>query len=50
MLVDYRLEDPRDTASITGILVALGEALRNDEEAKAASIVCGQRPGARAEP
>lgn len=36
MLVDYRLEDPRDTAAFTGILVALGEALRGDPDARAA--------------
>ena len=44
MLVDYRFEDPRDTASFTGILVALGEALRSDPDARAA--VYRMRPGA----
>jgi hypothetical protein len=29
-LADYQLEDPRDTASFTGLLVTLGEALRRD--------------------
>ena len=28
MLADYRLEDPRDTAQFTGMLLTLGEALR----------------------
>lgn len=28
MLAEYRLEDPRDTAQFTGMLVTLGEALR----------------------
>ena len=39
MLVDYRCEDPRDTASFTGILVALGEAMRSDPDACAAFYV-----------
>ncbi len=29
-LADYQLEDPRDTASFTGLLVTLSEALRRD--------------------
>lgn len=42
-LVEYRCEDPRDTASLTGLLVTLGEALRRDENAIAA--VYQMRPG-----
>jgi hypothetical protein len=34
-LVDYRCEDPRDTASFTGVLVTVGEALRRDPSLKA---------------
>jgi hypothetical protein len=45
MLVDYRLEDPRDTAAFTGILVALGEALQRDPNIKVS--VYQMRPGAR---
>ncbi|TPK91491.1 Z1 domain-containing protein [Mesorhizobium sp. B2-4-17] len=30
-LVDYRFEDPRDTASFTGLLVTIGEALRRNK-------------------
>ncbi|SNB66922.1 hypothetical protein SAMN07250955_105217 [Arboricoccus pini] len=30
-LVEYRFEDPRDTASFTGLLVTIGEALRRDK-------------------
>ena len=36
MLVDYRLEEPRDTESFTGILATLGEAIYTDPDAKAA--------------
>jgi hypothetical protein len=36
MLVEYRLEDPRDTESFTAILASLGEALDIDPEVKAA--------------
>jgi hypothetical protein len=36
MLVDYRLEDPRDTASFTGLLMTLAEGLRQDPNATAA--------------
>lgn len=36
MLVDYRCEDPRDTASFTGLLISLGEAARRDPHASAA--------------
>jgi hypothetical protein len=36
MLVDYRLEDPRDTASFTGLLITLAEGLRQDPNATAA--------------
>jgi hypothetical protein len=35
-LVDYRCEDPRDTANFTGLLVTLGEVLRRDPNATAA--------------
>lgn len=44
MLVDYRLEDPRDTGGFTGILIALGEALRRNPNAKVA--VYRMRPAA----
>lgn len=44
LLVDYRLEDPRDTGTFTGILIALSEALRRDPNAKAA--VYRMRPAA----
>ena len=36
MLVGYRLEDPRDTASFTGLLMTLAEGLRQDPTATAA--------------
>ena len=36
MLVDYRFEDPRDTATFMVILVELGEALRQDPNVRAA--------------
>lgn len=36
MLVDYRFEDPRDTESFTGVLVALGELLHGNADATAA--------------
>jgi hypothetical protein len=36
MLVEYRLEDPRDTASFTGLLITLAEGLRQDPNATAA--------------
>ena len=39
MLVDYHLEDPRDTESFTGLLVALSEALRLDPATEAAVYV-----------
>jgi hypothetical protein len=45
MLSDYRLEDPRDTASFTGTLVMLGEALRQAPHATV--TVYRMRPGAR---
>jgi hypothetical protein len=35
-LLDYRLEDPRDTASFTGLLITLAEGLRQDPNATAA--------------
>lgn len=35
-LVEYRLEDPRDTAAFTGLLVTIGEALRRDPTLTAA--------------
>lgn len=35
-LLEYRFEDPLDTASFTGILIALGEALRRDSTLSAA--------------
>jgi len=35
MLVEYRLEDPKDTAVFTGILVALGEATAQNPDATA---------------
>ena len=35
-LVDYQLEDPRDTAAFTGLLVSLGEVLKKDPSATAA--------------
>lgn len=44
MLVDYRLEDARDTGTFTGILIALGEQLRRNPNAKAA--VYRMRPNA----
>ena len=46
MLVDYRLEDPRDTESFTAILACLGEALYNNPKAKAAVYL--MRPQATA--
>jgi hypothetical protein len=36
MLVDYRLEDPRDTAGFMGLLITLAEGLRQDPTATAA--------------
>ncbi len=47
MLVDYRLEDPKDTAIFTGILVALGEGLSQDPNATA--MVYRMRPNATGE-
>jgi hypothetical protein len=35
-LVDYRFEDPRDTAAFTGLLVTIAEAHRNDSSLTAA--------------
>jgi Z1 domain len=35
-LVDYRFEDPRDTAAFTGLLVTIGEALRRAPDLAAA--------------
>jgi hypothetical protein len=35
MLVEYRLEDPRDTASFTGLLITIAEGLRQDPNATA---------------
>lgn len=46
-LVEYRCEDARDTASFTGLLVTLGEVLRNNKDAKAA--VYKMRPLAKAD-
>lgn len=43
-LVDYRCEDPRDTASFTGVLVTIGEALRRDPDLMA--TVYRTRPSA----
>jgi hypothetical protein len=43
-LVEYRCEDPRDTASFTGVLVTVGEALRRDPNLTA--TVYRMRPGA----
>jgi hypothetical protein len=43
-LVGYQAEDPRDTASFTGILVTLGEALRRDPNLTA--TVYKMRPAA----
>jgi hypothetical protein len=43
-LVDYRCEDPRDTASFTGVLVTIGEALRRDPSLTA--TVYRMRPSA----
>jgi hypothetical protein len=34
-LVDYRCQDPRDTASFTGLLITLSEVLRQDPNATA---------------
>jgi hypothetical protein len=45
MLSEYRLEDPRDTASFTGTLVMLGQALRQAPDTTVA--VYRMRPGAR---
>jgi hypothetical protein len=44
MLSEYRLEDPRDTAHFTGMLVTLGEALRRN--ADTAVAVYRMRPNA----
>jgi hypothetical protein len=44
MLADYKLEDPRDTAQFTGMLVTLGEALRQAPETMVA--VYRMRPNA----
>ena len=35
-LVEYQVEDPRDTAAFTGLLVSLGEVLKIDPDATAA--------------
>ncbi|WP_407150453.1 Z1 domain-containing protein [Bradyrhizobium sp. ORS 86] len=43
-LVEYSFEDPRDTASFTGLLITLGEGLRQDPNATAA--VYRMRPDA----
>ncbi|WP_271592235.1 Z1 domain-containing protein [Bradyrhizobium sp. CCBAU 65884] len=43
-LVDYQFEDPRDTASFTGLLITLAEGLRQDPDATAA--VYRMRPDA----
>jgi hypothetical protein len=43
-LVDYRFEDPRDTAGFTGLLITLAEGLRQDSNATAA--VYRMRPSA----
>ncbi|KAF0232032.1 MAG: hypothetical protein FD175_227 [Beijerinckiaceae bacterium] len=43
-LVNYQLQDPRDTASFTGLLVTFGEAVRRDPSITAA--VYQMRPGA----
>lgn len=45
MLSEYRLEDPRDTATFTGTLVMLGEALRQAADTPVA--VYRMRPGAQ---
>lgn len=45
MLSEYRLEDPRDTASFTGTLVMLGEALRETPDTTVA--LYRMRPEAR---
>ena len=44
-LVEYRLEDPRDTAAFTGILITLAEALRQFPDTKVA--VYQMRPNAK---
>lgn len=44
MLAEYRLEDPRDTAQFTGMLVTLGEALRQNPDTVVA--VYRMRPNA----
>lgn len=44
-LVEYRLEDPRDTAAFTGILITLGEALRQFPDTKVA--IYQMRPNAK---
>lgn len=44
MLAEYKLEDPRDTAQFTGMLVTLGEALRQAPETMVA--VYRMRPNA----
>ena len=44
LLIDYRLEDAKDTAMFTGILVALGEGLSQDPNATA--VVYRMRPNA----
>ena len=43
-LIEYRLEDPRDTASFTGLLITLAEGLRQDPNATVA--VYRMRPSA----
>lgn len=45
MLVEYRLEDAKDTATFTGILIALGEALEQDPSVS--GVVYRMRPKAR---
>lgn len=44
MLVEYQLQDAKDTATFTGILVALGEAISKDPDVVA--TVYRMRPGA----
>jgi hypothetical protein len=43
-LVEYRLVDPRDTASFTGLLITLAEGIRRD--ANATAVVYRMRPDA----
>lgn len=46
-LVQYRMQDPRDTASFTGLLVTFGEALRRDPTSTAS--VYQMRPNTKSE-